>query len=174
MVHIYEIKTTNRQTLCSSPIAKIKEHVQVMCVCARVCVLCSQGARRSLLERRQHWMVRRRSLAGPNSGWSFRVDSYQFMAFSNSSYEDIIQTFIKHSNHLTSIKYSLMIRQKNKSKIKITDHSYIDVCKSKMINDKVRSNFHCHARHSQGVLPQSRILEDVGKADERHILTEQK
>lgn len=34
MVHIYEIKTTNRQTLCSSPTAKIKEHVQVMCVCA--------------------------------------------------------------------------------------------------------------------------------------------
>lgn len=29
MVYIYEIKTTNRQTPCSSLIAKIKEHVNV-------------------------------------------------------------------------------------------------------------------------------------------------
>ncbi len=48
MVNIYEIKTTNRLTPCSSLIAKIKEHVNV----TFVCVLCPQGARRSFLERR--------------------------------------------------------------------------------------------------------------------------
>jgi len=34
----HEIKTTNRQTLCSSLISKIKEHVQVIYVCVCVCV----------------------------------------------------------------------------------------------------------------------------------------
>jgi len=42
----HEIKTTNRQTLCSSLISKIKEHVQVIyvCVCVCVCVCVFSGS----------------------------------------------------------------------------------------------------------------------------------
>lgn len=49
-------------------------------------------------------------------------------------------------------------------------HCYIDVGEGKVVHDKVRCNFYCHAGNCKSVLPKPGILEDVGQADEGHIL----
>lgn len=50
-------------------------------------------------------------------------------------------------------------------------HGYIDVCKGKVVHDKVRCNFHCHAGDCESIFPKSGILEDVSQTDEGHILS---
>lgn len=49
-------------------------------------------------------------------------------------------------------------------------HGYIDVGKGKVVHDKVRCNFYCHAGDRESIFPKSGILEDVSQADEGHIL----
>lgn len=49
-------------------------------------------------------------------------------------------------------------------------HCYIDVCEGKVVHDKVRCNFYCHAGNCKSVLPKPGILEDVGQTDEGNIL----
>lgn len=49
-------------------------------------------------------------------------------------------------------------------------HGYIDVGEGKVVHDKVRCNFHCHAGDREGIFPKSGILEDVSQTDEGHIL----
>lgn len=49
-------------------------------------------------------------------------------------------------------------------------HCYIDVGQSKVVHDKVRCNFYCHAGNCESVLPETGILKDVGQADEGHVL----
>lgn len=39
-----------------------------------------------------------------------------------------------------------------------------------MVDNEVRGDLHSHAGHGQSVLPQPRVLEDVGQADQRYIL----
>ena len=51
-------------------------------------------------------------------------------------------------------------------------HGNVDVGKSEVVHDKVRSDLHCHAGHGQGILPQPCILENVGQTDQRHVLEE--
>lgn len=62
------------------------------------------GDRRSFFISKWHWMVRIRFFAGANSGWSFSVDSYHFIAFSNSSYKErkkiAKSQILKNSKHL--------------------------------------------------------------------------
>lgn len=49
-------------------------------------------------------------------------------------------------------------------------HGYIDVGEGKVVHDKVRCNFHCHAGDRESIFPKSGILEDVSQTDEGHIL----
>lgn len=58
-----------------------------------------------------------------------------------------------------------------KAKVKrLNYHGYIDVGEGKVVHDKVRCNFHCHAGDRESIFPKSGILEDVSQTDEGHIL----
>lgn len=49
-------------------------------------------------------------------------------------------------------------------------HCYVDVGQRKVVDDKVRCNFYCHAGDCERVLPETGILKDVGQADEGYVL----
>lgn len=122
-------------------------------------------------------MVLSRSLAGANSGCSFRVDSYQRMAFSNSSCCQQTRTNrspegrerpgstgggSRHYRHNTVAKME---------NLKCSHyHCYIDVGQGEVVHNEVRGDFYSHAGDCEGILPQPSVLEDVGQTDEGHIL----
>lgn len=117
-------------------------------------------------------MVLSRSLAGENFGCSFRVDSYQCIACSNSSCRPT-QAQPGESQGLGERSHTLAQGTATKAGVereRIDHHGDVDVGQSKVVDDKVRRDLHCHAGDGDGVLPKSGVLEDVGQADEGHVL----
>lgn len=123
-------------------------------------------------------MVLSRSLAGANSGCSFKVDSYQCIAFSNSSCEDgkkNTTVILKEICLKVQKKPCLFYYKKNTCKRRVTNdwifyHCNIDVGEGKVVHNKVRCNLYSHASDGKGVLPQPSVLKDVGQADKWYIL----
>lgn len=103
-------------------------------------------------------------MAGANSGCSFSVDSYQRMAFSNSS----CGRDNNNNNHVSGLNRRSGAAPKGRGGTRY--HGDVDVGQGEVVHHEVRRDFHGHAGHREGVLPQPGVLEDVGQADEGHVL----
>lgn len=119
-------------------------------------------------------MVLSRSLAGANSGCSFKVDSYQRIAFSNSSW--VCGKRGENDGVRGGGDTTRLARRRDKSQWTKEErkgsgyHRDVDVGQSEVVHHKVRRDLHGHAGDGERVLPQPGVLEDVGQADEGHVL----
>lgn len=49
-------------------------------------------------------------------------------------------------------------------------HRHVDIAQSKVVDSKVGCDLHSHGGHYDSIIPELGIVQDVGQADEGHIL----
>lgn len=53
-----------------------------------------------------------------------------------------------------------------------THHRYIDVSKCEVVHGKVGCDLHGHGGHDDCIVPELGVVQDIGQADEGHVLGE--
>lgn len=51
-----------------------------------------------------------------------------------------------------------------------THHRYIDISKCEVVHGKVGCDLHSHGGHDDRVIPELGVVQDIGQADEGHVL----
>lgn len=51
-------------------------------------------------------------------------------------------------------------------------HRHVDVAQCEVVHSKVRGNLDRHSSHDDGIAPELRVVQDIGQANQGHILGE--
>ena len=52
-------------------------------------------------------------------------------------------------------------------------HRHVDVAQREVVHSKVWRDLHCHGGHDDGIVPELGVVQDVGQANEGHVLGEE-